>query len=377
MIDYETERVPGGMRIEARNLSFTYSGAPEPTLHGINLVVERGETLAIVGYNGGGKTTLVKVLMGLYVPDDNGGQLLFNGIPAADFDSATVHKRQSALFQDFARYEFTLKDNVAIGDVSQLHDEAAINAAIEAGGAQAVREKVGLDGVLNPYGEPKTYKSKAVNWYQEYGSESGDDEDEDEDDEGENLSEDDDREKEKNDTAVEPSTDVNTTEATETADGAVTPVDKVPGTPNPDTLSTAGSPGSSTSEAAAGTSTPKTKKKKQGGSTALSGGQWQRVGLARAFMRAGHADLVVFDEPSAALDPRAEAELFANIHGLSRAAGATTIYISHRFNTVRKADKIALVENGTIAEYGSHAELMALKGQYYDLFTTQAEGYLG
>jgi len=109
----------------------------------------------------------------------------------------------------------------------------------------------------------------------------------------------------------------------------------------------------------------------------LSGGQWQRVALSRAFLRSDEADLVVFDEPSSSLDPRAEAQLFQRIHALSAQDGrrTTTIYISHRFSTVRKADQIAVIENGTIAEIGSHSQLMAVKGRYYELFNLQKEGF--
>lgn len=258
-IDFETTRQKGGMRLELKNLSFTYPGLAKPTLHNINLTIEPGETLAIVGYNGGGKTTLVKLLTGLF--ETTSGSLTINGVRPRDFNSKTLHKRMSALFQDFNRYHMTLRENVGIGLVEKIDDGDAVNKAIEDGGAQPIRAKGGLEAVLNPWGEPQPPTvGELKTWRDGCDSESESDDDDDH--------------------------------------------------------------------------------------FQLSGGQWQRVGLARTFMRAKECDLIVFDEPSSALDPRAEAELFNNIHNLTNIAGTTTVYISHRFNTVRKADRIALMENG-------------------------------
>lgn len=256
-IDYEATRQNGGMRIEVKDLSFTYPGANKATLTNVNLTIEPGETLAIVGYNGGGKTTLVKLLTGLF--EHTSGSLTINGIRPRDFNPTTLHKRMSALFQDFNRYNLTLRENVGMGLVEKIEDRAAVNQAIEDGGAQGIRAKGGLEVSLNPWGEPQPPSMGIKTWR------DGDYDDE--------------------------------------SDG-------------------------------------------EDASLSLSGGQWQRVGLSRAFMRAKDSDLVVFDEPSSALDPRAESELFNNIHNLTNVAGTTTVYISHRFNTVRKADRIALMENG-------------------------------
>ena len=106
----------------------------------------------------------------------------------------------------------------------------------------------------------------------------------------------------------------------------------------------------------------------------LSGGEWQRVALARAFMavEAG-ARLLILDEPTAALDVRAEAELYDRFLDLTR--GLTTILISHRFSTVRRADRICVIEAGSVLELGSHAELMALGGRYAELFTLQSQRF--
>ena len=115
---------------------------------------------------------------------------------------------------------------------------------------------------------------------------------------------------------------------------------------------------------------------KQGESTStdLSGGQWQRIALSRAFMRSSSADLLVLDEPSSNLDPEAEHELFKFIRNVRK--GRTTIYVTHRFYTVRMANKIAFLEGGELREWGSHEELMKIKeGKYAKLFQLQSEGF--
>ena len=107
----------------------------------------------------------------------------------------------------------------------------------------------------------------------------------------------------------------------------------------------------------------------------LSGGQWQKIALARAFMRGNEADLLVLDEPTANLDPEAEFKLFETIKRLRK--GRTTVYISHRFNTVRAADRIMVMEKGEVKEFGTHEELMEMKeGRYHRLYTLQAKGFL-
>ncbi|KAL1413065.1 hypothetical protein Q8F55_000814 [Vanrija albida] len=111
----------------------------------------------------------------------------------------------------------------------------------------------------------------------------------------------------------------------------------------------------------------------------LSGGQWQRIALARAFMRAETADFIVFDEPSSALDPAAEAEIFDRIYDMAHRDGkrTTTVFVSHGFGNVRRADRIAFVAEGTITECGTHDELMRLKGEHHRLFKMQSRGYVG
>ncbi|EIW73125.1 hypothetical protein TREMEDRAFT_24947 [Tremella mesenterica DSM 1558] len=255
------------MKIEARNLSYTYPGASTPTLKNINLFVLPGETLAIVGFNGGGKTTLIKALLGLY---DHAGELYINDRPIQEFDPRSLHDRMSCLFQDFCKYSLTLCENVGVGDINEINEREHIMQAVRKGGADQVAYKLGLERNLISY-------------------------------EGRNLP-----------------------------------------------------------------------------ATALSGGHWQRIASSRAFLRADRADLIVFDEPSSALDPKADSDLFQRIHNLSHPGSAgrpTMIYISHRFSTVKKADKIAVVENGTIIELGSHDELIVRRGRYEELFRLQKEGF--
>ncbi|KZT33496.1 P-loop containing nucleoside triphosphate hydrolase protein [Sistotremastrum suecicum HHB10207 ss-3] len=266
-----------GMRIEAKNLSFTYPGADKPSLKNINLTIEPGETLALVGFNGGGKTTLVKVMMGLFEYE---GELLIDGIEAKSYNPASLFARTTACFQDFQKYNMTVRENIAVGKWSSLYEDSELEAALAKGGASDVMGAAGsLDGLLCPYGVPQAAKARP---------------------------EDDDK-------------------------------------------------------------------------TALSGGQWQRMALARAFVRTNDASLVVFDEPSSALDAKAEHELFERIHSLSLSESGerarTTIYISHRFSTVRKADKIAVIEGGTISEIGNHESLMKLGGRYAEFFKLQADAF--
>ncbi|KAK4684083.1 hypothetical protein P7C73_g6120, partial [Tremellales sp. Uapishka_1] len=351
MLDYETVRVSGGMKIEARNMGFTYPGTDKPTLRNINLTVNPGETLAIVGFNGGGKTTLVKALMGLY---DHTGTLRINSVPVEELSPHSLHARTSCLFQDYSKYSLSLRENVGVGNTERLHDIPAIGRAIERGGAEAIRDKIGLEGQLNRYGVPDSLGE---------GNEGG-------------------------------NTGGNEIEE-------LVPIPPPPGGGGPPR---GGGPGRGGGRSGGGSllgghggggpppggpppgfpgPPPEIldlmeRSQKDEKRAALSGGQWQRVALARAFLRADEADLVVFDEPSSALDPRAESELFQRIHSLSMQDGkrkSTTIYISHRFSTVRKADQIAVVEDGTIVECGSHSDLMALNGRYHELFTLSKEGY--
>ncbi|HEY0714570.1 MAG TPA: ABC transporter ATP-binding protein, partial [Polyangia bacterium] len=248
-----------GIRFEG--VGFRYPGSEQFALRGINLFIPRGQSLALVGQNGAGKTTFIKLLTRLYQPTE--GRVLLDGRDIATWDEVELRKRIGVIFQDFAQYHLALRENVGVGSVEHLEDPTRIDAAVERGGAREVVATLaeGLDTQLG-------------RWFHK---------------------------------GVE-----------------------------------------------------------------LSGGQWQKVALARAFMRQ-EADILVLDEPTAALDAEAEHAVFQRFREL--AEGRTTIVISHRFPTVRMADRIIVVEKGAIIESGNHDELVAQKGRYAQLFALQAQGY--
>ena len=236
LLDYETVREPHGMRIETRNLGFTYPGCTKPVLHDINLNIAPGETLAIVGFNGGGKTTLVKALMGLY---DHTGTLLINAQSAELYAPQSLHRRTSCLFQDFSKYSLSLRENVGVGDVKRMDEIDEIHLAIERGGAEKVRETVGMEGLLNRAGVPDV------------------------EDGGEGLNS---RKKKK-----------------------ASVVKKL------NTAAVAKPTSISQLAALFGGKKHEEKQEEEEKKVPLSGGQWQRVALSRAFLRADEADLVIFE----------------------------------------------------------------------------------
>jgi ATP-binding cassette subfamily B protein len=248
-----------GIRFE--QVSFTYPGADAPALLNINLHIRPGESLALVGENGSGKTTLIKLLTRLYVPGS--GRILLDGIDLKDWEETTLRQRIGVIFQDFARYQLMLGENIGAGDVRHFDDEAEWRKAAEQGMADSLIESM-----------PAGYRTQLGKWFKE-GRE-------------------------------------------------------------------------------------------------LSGGQWQKIALSRAFMRS-QADILVLDEPTAAMDAGAEAQIFEHFQTLTRQRIA--ILISHRFSTVRMADQIVVIKNGRVIEHGNHAELMQLDGHYAHLFSLQARGY--
>jgi ABC-type multidrug transport system fused ATPase/permease subunit len=249
--------------IAFRDVTFAYPAAPgRPVLRNFSLEIPAGSSLAIVGQNGAGKTTLAKLLCRLYDPQS--GAIEADGTDLRDLDLESWRRRVTAVFQDFTRFELTVRENVvprqtADGLASGALDDA-IRAALDEAGAT---DLASLDTPL-----AKGYA----------------------------------------------------------------------------------------------------------GGTDLSGGQWQRVALARALasVRLG-AGLVLLDEPTAQLDVRGEMEIFERILAATRQC--TTILISHRFSTVRHADRIAVIEDGQVVELGSHDELMQLRGRYWRMFSLQAQRF--
>jgi ABC-type multidrug transport system fused ATPase/permease subunit len=240
--------------IRFRDVTFSYPVGDVPVLECFDLTIPAGSSLAIVGQNGAGKTTIAKLLCRLY--DPQGGTIEVDGIDLRELDLDQWRSRLAAVFQDFVRFELPLRDNVApLG----APDEAVL-AALDAAGASGL---AGLDTILS-----KAYA----------------------------------------------------------------------------------------------------------GGTDLSGGQWQRVALARALnaVRLG-AGVVLLDEPTAQLDVRGEAEIFERI--LTATRGVTTILVSHRFSTVRHADRICVIEDGRVVELGTHEELMAQRGRYWTMFDLQASRF--
>jgi len=251
---------PGdGIRFE--HVSFKYPEAPAATLKDIDLHIRPGESLALVGENGAGKSTLIKLLCGFYTPDS--GRILLHGRDVCDWDQQALHRCIGVIFQDFNRYQFTVGENIGVGDVEDFQDEARWDDAAQKGMAKPFINRM-------QWG----FATQLGSWFK--------------------------------------------------------------------------------------------------GGKELSTGQWQKIALSRAFMRS-NAEVLVLDEPTAAMDAAAEAELFEYFRDHTK--GKIAVLISHRFSTVRQADRIAVLENGRIIECGTHEDLVDLDGVYATLFFLQAEGY--
>lgn len=248
-----------GIRFEG--VSFRYPGQTNWAIEKLDLTVARGESVALVGHNGAGKTTLIKLLTGLYAPTE--GRITMNGKDIADWDQEKLRKQIGVVFQDFNRYQLTVRENVGFGSTDHMNDEKRLSEAVDRGGATEVLKTL-----------PGGLETQLGRWFK---------------------------------------------------DG-----------------------------------------------TELSGGQWQKIALARAFMRED-ASVLVLDEPTAALDAEAEHAVFERFRLLSK--GRTTFLVSHRFPTVRMADRILVLDGGRVIEEGTHAELLAQKGKYAKMFELQAAGY--
>jgi ATP-binding cassette subfamily B protein len=251
---------PIGTGIEFRNVSFEYSGNPRRVLNNVSFTLRRGERVALVGANGEGKTTIVKLLARLYDPTE--GQILLDGVDLREYDVDDLWKQIGVIFQDFVKYEMTASDNIAVGRLDVRGDTEKIQTAASHSGAQSVIERL-----------PAQYAQILGSRF----------------------------------------------------DGAVD----------------------------------------------LSGGEWQRMALARAYLR--DAQLLILDEPTAALDAPSENEVFEKFAELT--AGKMSLLISHRFSTVRTVDRILVIGNGAIEEQGTHEDLMKEEGRYAEMFDLQAAHY--
>jgi ATP-binding cassette subfamily B protein len=241
-------------------VGFRYPGAEEWAVRGLDFSLSPGERLALVGENGAGKTTLVKLLARLYDPTE--GRILLEGIDLREYDIESLRRNVGVIFQDFVRYDFVLRENIAVGNIGRLSDDPAIRTAAERSLADTVARRL------------------AGQYDQMLG-------------------------------------------------------------------------------------------KRFEGGVDLSGGEWQKVALARAYMR--DAQLLILDEPTAALDARAEYEVFLRFSELTK--GRMAVLISHRFSTVRMADRILVLKGGELVEQGTHEALVAQAGLYAELFQLQAAGY--
>jgi ATP-binding cassette subfamily B protein len=241
-------------------VGFKYPGSEQWAVRGLDFSLSPGERIALVGENGAGKTTLVKLLARLYDPTE--GRILLDGVDLRDYDLESLRRNVGVIFQDFVRYDFMLRENIAVGNIGRIEDQPAIKTAAERSLADSVARR--LTG--------------------EYDQMLG---------------------------------------------------------------------------------------KRFEGGVDLSGGEWQKVALARAYMR--DAQLLILDEPTAALDARAEYEVFLRFSELTK--GRMAVLISHRFSTVRMADRILVLKGGELVEQGTHEALVALGGLYSELFQLQAAGY--
>jgi ATP-binding cassette subfamily B protein len=252
-----------GLEIEFRNVSFTYPGKDPETqaaLKNVSFTIHAGEAVAVVGRNGAGKTTIVKLLTRLYDPDE--GEIWIGGRSVKEYDLKELREQVGVIFQDYVTYYLNARENIGVGRVAEIENQTLVSSAAQKSGANALIDKL-----------PEGYETMLGRWFEK--------------------------------------------------------------------------------------------------GTQLSGGEWQKVALARAFMR--DARILILDEPTSSLDAQAEYDVFAKFRVLTK--GKTAIFISHRFSTVRLADRILVLENGQIIENGSHQELIALGGRYADLFNLQAEAY--
>jgi len=245
---------------EFRNVSFRYPGSSRLVLNGLNFHLRPGERVALIGENGEGKTTIVKLLTRLYDPAD--GEVLLDGVDLREYDLEDLYREIGVIFQDFMRYEMTARENIAVGRIERMSDVELLQ--------QSARKSMASD----------VLRKLPLGFEQMLG-------------------------------------------------------------------------------------------RRFDGGVDLSGGEWQKVALARAYLR--DAQVLILDEPTSALDARSEYEVFKRFAELT--AEKMALFISHRFSTVRMADRIVVLENGRIAEEGDHDTLTSLGGRYAEMFELQAASY--
>lgn len=245
---------------EFRNVSFTYPGTSRTVLKNFTFTLRRGERIALIGENGQGKTTVVKLITRLYDPTE--GQILLDGKDLRDYSLEDLHREIGVIFQDFMRYELTALENIAVGRIDRASDQNEIESAAHKSLADTVVAKLehNYDQLLGRRFE---------------------------------------------------------------------------------------------------------------GGVELSGGEWQKIALARAYLR--DAQLLILDEPTAALDARSELEVFERFAELTK--GKMALLISHRFSTVRMADRIVVLSGGQLIEEGNHESLIHAGGLYAEMFEMQAASY--
>lgn len=253
--------LPDNCTIEFKNVYFKYPGTEKEVLKGISFIVGNGEKVSIVGQNGEGKTTIIKLLLGLFIPDK--GEILIDGKPLSNYKYETRQRIFGPVMQDFMRYSINVKENIAIGNIDRINDDSTIDSAMQKAKVSEFVDmlKEGADTLLGRDFE---------------------------------------------------------------------------------------------------------------GGVDLSGGQWQRIAIARAFM--GDKPVLILDEPTSQLDPMAESQLYSEFAEMAK--NKTALFITHRLGSTMITDRIIVIADGVVAESGSHKELMELDGIYAEMFETQKQWYV-
>ncbi len=254
-------KVPALPKIEFVNVSFRYPNCENYTLRNLSFTMDHGEKIALVGVNGAGKSTIIKLMLRFYDPCD--GQIFINGRDVRDYSLRSLREQFGVYFQDLTQYALSVKENIALSAIEQLEDTEKINYVARCTGADDFYRSL-----------PQSFDTQLLRMFDEHGYEP-------------------------------------------------------------------------------------------------SGGQWQKIGLARAFFR--DASIIILDEPSSALDPEAENFLFCSFKKLLEGKGA--LIVSHRLSVISLVDKVILLENGSVRETGTHAELMHKNGVYAEMYRLQASKY--